>query len=579
MALIAAAAASPLGPALRDPGAALVGEAWHPDTLPLHWVFAWAGGALPEGPGPPGPGFGHAKMLAWPTGERPLLGGDGPHGMMARPLVGALGWPAAINLWAALLIGVNTLGGWAFGRALGGGAWAALVPAAALGFSPFVTEELSAGRFSSAAVGPLALALAAWARLSDPGAGAGRGALAGLGLALCAFSYWFAGWFAAVGAACLLPLGRPSPRAAVAAGALAAALLAPWAAVFAAGWAEIPGITEAAPPSGATAEEVLGWPLWAAAGAPPSARASLLPLPLLLAAALGLRAGRAAAAAAVLAGVGAALALGDQGPASPFPLLHSIADPLTRFWWPIRYVGLLQLGLGGLGALALRAAPPWAAVATAAAIPASLLLQGAQAGPAITPLDLQGGPWVELRDLPDGAILHLPLAPAACGANDHLIAQLVHQRPIVNPHSAWVERARPPGWAEAVRANTFLDALWTLEEGQHPTASPAFTGDDLEALRAAGLRYIALDRSMYAVSLTGLRQMEAGWLRELLGRPVLDIDGVQIFDLHAWTGETAAPVSPWRWPEGLPPAGPERPLLGPRPRSPILAGPAPAPDR
>ena len=168
-----------LGPLATEPAGHLVGNHIHPDNLANQWLLPWAVDTWRAG----GDLF-HTTAYYWPVGDRPLLSGDGTQALFYAPVHLLLGWPAATPVYVGLVLFLNGLAAWLLARTVLDRHPAALIAVPILGLSPFVAMELSAGRFSQAALWPLLLFFAAWWRhLVRPGLGTAlvSGALLALG--------------------------------------------------------------------------------------------------------------------------------------------------------------------------------------------------------------------------------------------------------------------------------------------------------------------------------------------------------------------------------------------------------------
>jgi hypothetical protein len=141
-----------------------------------------------------------------------------------------------------------------------------------------------------------------------------------------------------------------------------------------------------------------------------------------------------------------------------------------------------------------------------------------------------------------------------------------------------VARVRPAEWDAAVADNTFLSALQALERGELGDAPLRFEPADLAALRDAGLATVTLNRAALPLKAKPLVAAYVALFDTLFGRPIARAPGIWAWDTAAWDGETASvPLPGWTWPEGLPRAGPEAPLVARRPRSRVFEREAEAP--
>lgn len=579
-----------LDPAWRDPSAWLVGNWLHPDCLSNHWLLAWVAEQVASGQS-----VLHNDRYYWPVGDAPVLAGNGGEGFLYLPFHLIWDWPTAVLPYALLVLCLNGLGGYALARAAGAKPWAALVAVGVTGLSPFVLVEVSSGRFSQSSICWLLFFLASWLRLLERPSAA-RAVLSGLLLAATSFFYWYYGLFGVIAGAVLLAgaaLGgaRPPLRALLIFSASFLVSIGPWAVIFLRYWSQIPGTTEADLFPHPEALHQATWPV----------------LPFLVRD--GARMGHAMAAGPWflgLAGVGLALwprrsdgapapwrgataralvavwllfwalSLGPLGTLSPYNLIYGLADPLRRFWWPVRHTVVAQAAWATLAALALSALPGrWARLAPVLALglvlasPWSLSRQGARTDVTITELKLPPPVYPALAELPGAVLLELPLSAAASGTQQQLIYQRYHRKILLGGHAQWVDRVRPPAWDAFVAANSFLSALQRYERGESGEEF-AFDSADLEALRARGVAWVSLNRELFPLSLRPLVDGYRALFTALFGDPTLRDPAMQVFDTSKWTGQSRLEVSDFRWPDGLVPGGPSQPVNGKRPRSPVF---------
>ena len=591
LALALGMAVMALGPLLDDPHGALIGDWTHPDTLSNHWLLAWVaeqastGGSLL-----------HNDRYYWPIGDSPLLAGNGAEGFLYLPFHLALGWPGGVAPYLLLVLTLGGAAAYVLARAAGGRPWASLVAIGFFGASPYVFQELSAGRFSQADVGWLLLFLAAWLHLLRAPS-VRRGLVAGLALAVTGFFYWYYAWFGAIAAAVLWLARGPSTRdlrpLLVAVGAASIAL-APWLGVHLWHWASIPGTQEAVFPhpesrldvatatlavmvgQGREASRALPWTLWcsALAGGLGVARALARPdraLPRRL--------------AAGLLGTWAlflALSFGPAFELAPYTLLYGALPILRRFWWPLRHTVVVHamlavfaaVGLGGLQTLLARRVGRSRAAATVGVLAAGLVvtaptLLAARALPASvasSPRNPAPDVYLRLAELPDGAVVEPPLSPEAAGTQQHLIYQRWHGKRLVSGHALWVDRVRPADWDAWVADNTLLAGMQQLERGELTdglTIDPA----DLERLRRVQVRWFVLNREHLPLALRPQLQAYEALFTGLFGEPVLRGRGVKVWDLERWTGARSVALPPTPWPTQLERPGPDQPLVARRPES------------
>lgn len=545
-----------LYPAWVSPAHGLVGDWTHPDMLSNHWLYAWVAERLHAGQS-----LLHNDRYYFPVGDAPWLAGNGSDAVPYALTLGWFAWPGSLTAWVLLTMVANGLGGMALGRAGGASLRASFAVGLAAVWCPYVSRELAAGRFAQAPLWAAAWFLAVWLRQLDRPSLAG-GVHAGVAFAVASFLYWYMGlWLVLAGG--LLWLARPGARPLY--GFVPAALLltAPPLALFLGRWGEVPGTAEDEFPHPIAVDNALfaGFPLWSGTG--PLAGVALSGL-LVGAAILGVRAlprwqrwglGLAALLFYVLA-LGPEL-VGPDGSASglpgPYTLAYGAASALRRFWWPYRHVAplllvLLPAAAQGIDRLAgALPAVPWL---FAAALPLELYARGAT-------LEVAASWWkapevyTKLTELPEGALVELPLARAITRTQASLLYQLVHGRVLVNGHGMWVDRVRPAAWDAWVDSQPLLGTLRTYEGGRSPndaTGSWTLAEGALRPLLDQGVRYVSVNREFFPGELTTLKRHHAKLLGALCGDPVLKGDGVRIWDLATCHGGT------WTFPTWSPPS-------------------------
>jgi hypothetical protein len=585
VALSAALGAHALGPALTQPDAWLVGSWVHPDCLSNHWLLAWVAERVAAGES-----VLHNSHYYWPIGDAPVLAGNGAEGFLYLPMHLLLGWPRGVPAYVLMVLVLNGAGGWALARAAGADRWSALIMPGIVAASPFVVQELGAGRFSQADVGWLLMFLAAWlVFLRHPTTKAALAAAALL--ALTSFFYWYYGLFGVIAGTVLLAFrGRAAPglRALATFAVSFVVLIGPWLWIFASHWAEIPGTDEVAafphPESELDAAQLVApWTVGQGRHAGMALPWSVVGL----GAVGGVFAARARRWGLLAVTVTfAMLALGPAFSGAPFTVLYGIAAPLKRFWWPIRHVVVVVAMWGVLGALALSALrvaaegrlpglnARWLPVGTAVtaalfAVTTPMLLDQAQAPVRVplTPMDLPPGMASKLGALPAGVLVEPPLAPEAAGSQQHLILQRWHGKPLLSGHALWVERVRPPAWDAFVQGNSFLAEMQRLERGELGTEF-TFEAHDLQVLREQGVRWFAVDRAAFPLRAKGLVAAYMDLFESLFGLPVARGKGMAAWDAAGWDGATATVTIPvWEWPAELGRGGPTLPLVARRPRN------------
>ncbi len=592
-AVVALAAVGIVGAgAWAEPARALFGDWEHPDMLSNHWVYQWVAERLGAGAS-----LLHNDAYYVPVGDAPFLAGNASGALLAAPFAWALGWPLGLNAYLFLVLLANVAAGTALARAAGAGARASLVGGVGFGVCPYVLTELSAGRFAQVPVWELAAGLALWIGALERGS-VRRALAAGALIGLAGIEYFYYGLFAGY-AAGLLTLFAPRRRPAViAAGAGAAiAVVGPLLWLFLRGWSDVVGSGEAAAtfphPFSLQASLPWSWPLWtdvrsmvpgylswvllglAGAEVWRHRRARTAPPPATPDDTL-----RAARAWTVPAFVGAALlgwalSLGPYlltpvGPSEqshlPYLWVYGIHPALQRFWWPYRHAVLVSLAVAVLAARLLGRVldrlPPRAGLVTLGltllAVPIELNSRGApvlaSTGRLVDPLpDVVS----EFRALPDGLVLHLPMAPALRIAQQHLTLQSLHGHHLLDGHAMWVDRVRPAEWDAWVADSSFLTELARFERGEAIPSDPArvdrfvYEVEDIAELRAAGLRWIVVWDEMFAADVEELPDHLRTLLEQLFGPPTVAGDTLTVYDLHHHREDGNVPAPDWDWPKGV----------------------------
>lgn len=518
------------------PGA-MLGNWQHPDTLANHWVMRWvAEQALTGGD------LRHNDRYYWPIGDDPLTNGNAMEGFTYLPFAAILPWPDALSAWALCALTLNGIAAYTLARAIGAGAVGGWLASVAVVSHPYLAGELSAGHFPQAELAWLLFALAALAHLLDTRRWVW--VLPTVLLAsICGVLYWYHAVFLGI-AASLLALERlvrdrgRLPWLQLTTGLLASlVLVGPW--LRASLDAQVPGLGEAFPhPEAISAALRWGLPFGVEGPYQQGRVAALALLPLAL---LGLRGGWG-----WLAIGAAAWALGTAGWC--YEALYGLAEPLRRFWWPYRHGALLLVAWAMLAARGAGRLPGWAGLALALTIPLQLHLTGDLSR-------VKASPMTPLRPPIDGGVvLEPPLFPGAALSQAILASQMAHGQPTVTGHALWVDRVRPDAWDRFVAGSALLGSLQRWERGGR---LPIDT-DDLDALRARGLRWLLVNPGNFARELGDQADGYRALGRALGGEPVWAERGVELYALRESPGPIALP--PVRWPAGLRPGGPTKPL-------------------
>lgn len=585
LAVAVVAAAVVLASVWSAPDRALVGDWQHPDMLSNHWVYAWVADQLAAGGT-----LLHNDRYYVPVGDAPFLAGNASGALLAAPFLWALGHPLGLNVYVGIVLVANVVAGAALARAIGAGPLPAIVAGTGFGLCPYLLTELSAARFAQVPAWELAGGLALWiGALRGPSLA--RAAGAGLLFGLAGVEYFYYGLFGGMSAGLLAltaaraaPARLRSPRwlgAVALGGGLATATVLPLLIVFVRGWSTVVGASEAEStfphPFMLQAALPWSWPLWTDVRTMVPTHVSWVLLGL---AVVEWRAARKdpegwASQGLVLVGVvGWLLSLGPQlmtpvGPAEgshlPFWWLYGAHPALSRFWWPYRHAVLVSLAVAALAARALSRVhvrlPPMLGIlavgGTLVAVPLELRTRGAVVVPEVSRLKPEPA-WVDtFRALPDGVVLDLPMAPELWIAQQHLTLQRLHGHALLDGHAMWVDRVRPDAWDARVEASTFLSELQRFERGQPVEGDPAridrFVYDpaDVKTLMDDGVRWIVLWDELYAGEVGELPAHEETLLRALFGDPVVEGEGLAVFDVAKHQGDGDLPAPDWDWPAGV----------------------------
>ncbi len=570
--------------AFEKPTKGLIGDWVFPDTLSNHWVYVWVANQLAAG----GSLLHNAEYYS-PIGDAPFLAGNASGALLSAPFILAFGHPLGLNLYILLVLAAGVAAGAALARTIGAKPVPALLSGIGLSLSPYVLNELSCARFAQVPVWEMAGGLAVWMqalKVSSPR----KGALAGFLIGLAGVEYFYYGWFvglAAVATTVTCVFARPSRLVdpnwwkTVATGALVAILtVAPLLAVFLHGWSTVVGSSEAveAFPHPFTLQSSLpwSWPIY-------TIDKTMVPVHLswvLLAfgAVEWWRSRREDAEEGWMirglgwtAVIGWVLTLGphlvtgngpDPDSHMPFLYLYGSHPALMRFWWPYRHGILVILAVAALAARAVSrlvdVLPPRIGFVVLAGVlftvPAELNSRGGKIF--VTVSRLRDEPaWVQsFRDLPDGLVLDLPLAPELWIGQQHLTLQQMHHHPLLDGHAMWVDRVRPSAWDDRIAGNSFLKELQRFERGAEDPDDPRrpdwfrYNPRSVAELADSGARWLVLWNELYSWDIRQLPMAEEQLLSQLFGAPVVTGEGLHIWDLkqHRGEGELRAPM--WRMP-------------------------------
>lgn len=207
-----------------------------------------------------------------------------------------------------------------------------------------------------------------------------------------------------------------------------------------------------------------------------------------------------------------------------------LANELRQRW--------IVLGVAGLGVVAVTQ-PFWAGDR-----------------PGLRPLSDPAIPEVyrRLRDLPDGAVVELPLQyqPLTVANSRFQYNQIAHRHPTLNCNQL-IRRTDLLAFEQYITGNAFLSSIVDIGRRLPPYT---FTAGDLAAMRADGFRYVVLHTTAEAdeTHLAGSSTMAdlvgepaVEMLHALFGDPVLEDDATRVYAMpdayaasatrYTWTGD------------------------------------------
>lgn len=212
------------------------------------------------------------------------------------------------------------------------------------------------------------------------------------------------------------------------------------------------------------------------------------------------------------------------------------------------------LGAAGTAVLANELRQRWLALGTAV-LAVVAVGQPFWAGdrPGLRPLSDPAIPdvYARLRDLPDGAVVELPLQyqPLTVANARFQYNQIAHRHPTLNCNQL-IRRTDLLAFERYVSGNGFLSSIVDIGRRLPPYT---FTAADLAAMRADGFRYVVLHTTAEAdathlsgsstsADLVGEPAVEM--LHALFGDPVLEDDATRVF---AMPDAAAAPSTRYTW--------------------------------
>ncbi|MEC7242085.1 MAG: hypothetical protein VXW32_12700 [Myxococcota bacterium] len=552
-----------LASTLKDPGTRLVGNWMHPDCLGNHWLLVWvAERAL---------GFEsllHNSSYYAPFGDAPWLAGNGSQGLFYSLFHSVLDWPESSTAYLFFVCAFNNISAYVLARCLNVHRWSALILLAVIGCSPYLAQELSSGRFSQADLGFFLLSIALFFRLLEHPSRSTT-LLLGLCGALTSLLYFYYGFF-------LLLIGLPVllirrlqgdriPGELLRACGLALVLLLPLLGVFMAHWEGIPGSAEPFPHPesyGDSSGASLKFFLFGEARFVGFCQS--LPVLLLFFSAL-LRWPLQKFSGLLLAGALAWwLCLGPN--AGLYNWIYGLHPFLERFWWPYRHAIIVTTLLGAVACFGLPkhiADKKWPVLLIVTAIPISLEIQGVRYQAKSSVISLPHPLYEKLHRLEGDILLQTPLHPQRTTSQVPLIAQLTHQKRLINGHAPWVDRVRPAAWDALLESNSFFSALIAYETGE-ASGDMFFEPSDLTALQEMGLRHLVVDQELYVLPLKELSIGTRKAFQRLFGPPVIQEKRSWVFDIQNWRGESFLRFDAWSPPADEQLERPGQPMPGRR---------------
>ena len=507
--------------------------------------------------------------------------------VLAWPVQALLPYPGYQPVWVLVLLAVNGLTFWPLARHLfGKRSWATLLSTGLWTIHPFVLFECMTGRLTQAMLWWLPLAVLGFVRTGEPLGPGGRWnqfkwpLLMGVMTGLCAWTYWFLGYFVVLGFAWMgaVTLARPPE------GRRRSDLLAGWAASAAAcvivvlpgilamrGAADtgaVPGLHDASAglfdlprQLGNNVSQTLhGLVLMERHGQPQLTTWTwLLGLPLLLAFArnrllwLG------------LAGTIVAFAIGPVWPGADgestrmfhYLLAYRLVPFFDRLWFPYRMVVVAFLGLCVAAGTAMSRLQDsrfgrHAGLVALVVLGLAAVEQNRHLALPLVSRDLAPPKVMHALGEVGGGLIELPVGLARVS----IAWQPVHEQPTFG---GMAENARlfwPPGFDKRL-SNRFIRFLKgaTIDPAQERTFKPS----DVLRFKAEGFRWVVLDRHLVDANLHNTpmwRKLDDSkearlqapflvqdYLAAELGPPVAVEGEVVVWDLQGW-GAKGREISP-----------------------------------
>ncbi|MFT5682200.1 MAG: hypothetical protein ACI8RZ_003118 [Myxococcota bacterium] len=496
-------------------GGLLIGGGDQPDWTGTMWAYWWTGEALTGGHNP---FAGDANFF--PIGVTAVAQYNLLDALLFWPLLVIFGPILGYNLAAIATLVSSAVGGQVLARRAGVSATAAIFSGAAVEVSSFMLLEVTRGRLSQALLVFWLLALAGILRIVD-GEG-GRWVAVGTGMlaAAASLTYWYYGLFLLFAALPLIVCIRrwKDVGRLVAAGAVCLAVTGPYVYSLITRYDALPGVTRKAATwmdYGSLARGEFGlsmaisqsrWPWWPLSHAPGEPDDTRLPIVLLVAAAVGVRAaGRRGLVWLAVAGLGWLLTLGPylkdaegvpQRLALPYLWLHDLLPSFDRLWWPQRLEILPLAALAVLAGLGLSQASGRVVAAAVVALMLDVgLRSGALPATAAPPRPVSSA----IYDAIDGPVVTTPVLSEDELVRHVLWMQVHHRQPILGGLGEHLPSHRPPGYTDHVQSRRLLRALERMSVGTFRDF--IVYPRDVDELLEDGFRWVVVDEQIYGMGL------------------------------------------------------------------------------
>ena len=580
----------------------VVGGFEGPDLAGTAWTWWWTSFSLQHGMNPA-----HCTFDYFPVGYRPVAMYNLLDAFLVAPLYWLFEPVRAYNLGVTAILTTVGLAGYQLSRWMGSARLAALFGGTVLMTTSFTLGELWAGRPGQAMVTFLALALGLWVRLFRGELPAGRWGWGWVGLtaltsALTFLGYWYYGMFLGMGVALVALVHvrhwRPPvlSRAGVAT-ALVLLLVLPFVALLLQDGSLLPGLAgsdgwmdqgelgrgEAGLNWALDSGMWLGWVLSKGDGLVGDRRILYSLAIIGLAPVIGYRRRRGVWLLLLLFGWSLTLGPYAKGRAGevlaevPLPYLwfYDYLPFFSRFWWPARFQALMCIALAVLASLNItdlaRDLGRWGRWIA----PAAILLWGVESWNANDHFPLNAGAALaptSAYSVLDGPALTLPVFGPDGGGRFAIWLQMFHEQPVLYGLGGHVNGHRPAGMDRLVEQNSLLRVLRVYEWG--PPDGIHVSVEDVDALLAAGFRWVILDRAFYQPARAmAVAPLLDGFLTDLLGPPRARDPRTVVWALHPiFQDYSLAEGEPPPLPEGFDSLDDLQRLLGAPPEMPPPPG-------